>query len=317
MTLTTHLTDIASLEADIFIRLIDRALDLRTAIDAGHWPEPVLRDRMLINVFFETSTRTTMSFDIAARRLGAHALTLPVATSSVRKGESLGDTVLTLAAQGADFLVIRAAEPGSIDTAIAALTQDGFPTSVINGGEGALGHPTQGLLDAATVLRALDRRARRGLADTAITICGDIRHSRVAASAIEAFSRLSAEIRLTGPFELLPDPAPRGVALVTPDLEEALHGADFVMALRLQKERMGSHVGLTDAGFHAQYGLSHAVLARAAPKARIMHPGPVNRGIEITDALADDPERSLIRDQVRMGLALRMAVLEWLAEARH
>lgn len=310
MTALRHLTDVASLPEETFRRLLSRSLTIREMMDRGSFPAPVLDRRALVNLFFEDSTRTLMSFEMAAKRLGAHTLTLPIANSSVKKGESLEDTVLTMCAQGADYLVIRARDQGTIARAIDVIEQEGFLASVLNAGEGSFGHPTQGLLDAATMLRAIDRTPDQGLTGYKLAICGDVSHSRVAASTIEASARLGAEIVLGGPVALLPDAPPPGVQAMTSSVAEAVSGADFVMTLRLQKERMTKALDLSLEEYHRQYGLRHEVIAAANPGAFILHPGPANRNVEITDALADDPARSLIRSQVRQGVALRMALLE-------
>lgn len=305
-----HLTDINSLPEDTFLRVLGRSLIIREMMDRGSWPAPALASRLQANLFYETSTRTLMSFEIAAKRLGAHTITLPIAASSVQKGESLEDTVLTLGAQGTDYLVLRATEPGTIQRAVDAIESDHFTTSIINAGEGALGHPTQGLLDIATILMALGREPQDGLEGITVAICGDVRHSRVAASAIKALSRLGATIRLGGPKELLPDTAPEGVSDFVEDVSEAVEGVDFAMTLRLQIERMTETISLSQEEYHARYALNHERLAKAKPSYRVMHPGPMNRNVEITESLADDPDRSLIRSQVRQGVALRMALLE-------
>ena len=305
-----HLTDIRSMPEDAFLAVLNRSLVMRDMMDRGSWPAPALATRLQANIFYETSTRTLMSFDIAAKRLGALTVTLPIAASSVQKGESLEDTVLTLGAQGTDYLVLRATEPETISRAVAAIEGDGFPTSVINAGEGALGHPTQGLLDVSSILLSLDRRAEDGLEDITVAICGDVRHSRVAASAISALSRLGATIRLGGPPDLLPEEKPEGVSSMVHDIAEVVEGVDFAMTLRLQVERMTEALSLNTEEYHAAYALTHDRMSAAKPGYRVMHPGPMNRNVEITEELADDSDRSLIRSQVRQGVALRMALLE-------
>ncbi|WOI52744.1 aspartate carbamoyltransferase catalytic subunit [Parvularcula sp. LCG005] len=316
MTTARHLTDIASLDDEALLQILERSLTFRRMMDQGRYPKPVLEGRLQFNLFFENSTRTNLSFEVAAKRLGAIVSVVPVAASSVHKGETVDDTVVTLCAQGADYLVIRAAPAGTIASAVSVIERNGYPTSILNAGEGALGHPTQGLLDVSSVLYALKRQPDDRLEDVRLSICGDIRHSRVAASAIEGFSRMGAQITLVGPSQLLPSEKPAGVAAMIEDLGDGIDGADVVMALRIQKERFGADEGLSLDGFHEQFGLNHAKLKRASPDAIVMHPGPMNRGVEISDALADDPERSLIRSQVTHGVATRMAVLEWLEEAR-
>lgn len=310
MTTFRHLTDLASLPDAVFYGALDRSISLREMMDRGAWPLRSLDGRLQFNLFYENSTRTSLSFEVAAKRLGAIVSMVPVAASSIHKGESLEDTVLTLCAQGADYLVLRATERGTISRAITAIEADGWPTCVLNAGEGALGHPTQGLLDAATLLHRLGRRASDGLQDQTLAICGDVLHSRVAASAIEAFSRLGATIRLVGPADLLPRELPEGVSMLMTDLAQGLDGVDVAMALRIQHERIEGAIGLPIDAYHERFGLNHTSLGAAKPNCLVMHPGPMNRGIEMDSALADDPERSLIRSQVRQGVALRMAVLE-------
>lgn len=314
MSALSHLTDVHSLSDETFHWLLSRSLIYRDMMDRGSWPAPILQNRLVAHVFLEDSTRTLMSFEVAAKRMGAVSVTLPVDRSSVNKGETLEDTILTLGAQGTDFLILRAKEPGSISRAVAAVADEGLNTAIINAGEGALGHPTQGLLDAATALRHLGRQPEDGLDGTIIAIIGDIRHSRVARSSVAAFRRLGAEVRLGGPEELLPgDEALADAGDVTPcaSVDEALAGAHIAMTLRIQRERVATAITLSAEDYHSAHGLTHErLLAHAHPDVKIMHPGPMNRNIEISDALADDPDRSLIRSQVRQGVALRMAVLE-------
>jgi len=237
-----------------------------------------------------------MSFATAAHRLGASAIALSVERSSVAKGETLEDTVRTLNAMRPDALVIRHRENGA--PAVAALIMD---APVINAGDGTNEHPTQALLDAATIRRRLGR-----IEGLKIAICGDIRHSRVARSNAKLLPRLGAEVRLAGPPELLPDGLPRL------SVDEAIAGADVVMMLRVQRERLEADLDDAPGEYLGLYGLTPTRLALAAPNAVVMHPGPMNRGVEIADSIADDPERSLITLQVEMGVAVRMACLEML-----
>jgi aspartate carbamoyltransferase catalytic subunit len=257
-----------------------------------------------VNLFFENSTRTLLSFEIAGRRLGAQVSTMPVAQSSVRKGESLLDTVRTIDAMGADLLVLRHADGGAARAVAAAVR-----CCVINGGDGTNQHPTQALLDALTIKR---RKGRIG--GLIVAICGDIRHSRVANSNRRLLPRLGAEVRLVAPAGLLPDDA-AGLPTFT-DMDEGIAGADIVMMLRIQRERMEDALTGLLGDFHSAYGLTRDRLARAAPDAIVMHPGPMNRGIEISGELADDPRRSAILDQVENGVAVRMACLDLLTRAR-
>jgi len=255
-----------------------------------------LEGRMVFNLFFENSTRTLMSFAIAAHRLGASAITLPVEQSSVRKGETLEDTARTLDAMRPDAVVIRHQENGA--PAAVALVID---APVINAGDGINEHPTQALLDAATI------RYRLGRIDgLKIAICGDIKHSRVARSNEKLLSRLGAEVRLAGPPELMPD----GVSQLSVD--QAVRGADVVMMLRVQRERLSEDLGDAPGEFLRRHGLTAERLALANPDAVVMHPGPINRGVEIDNSVADDPDRSLITIQVAMGVPARMACLELL-----
>ena len=258
-----------------------------------------LKDRIVFNVFYENSTRTAMSFATAAHRLGASAISLSVEHSSVKKGETLEDTARTLNAMRPDALVLRHRENGA--PAAVALIMD---APVINAGDGTNEHPTQALLDAATVGHHFKRF--EGLT---VAICGDIKHSRVARSNAKLLPRLGANVRLAGPAELMPDGIPRL------SVDEAVEGADVIMMLRVQRERLEQDLGDRPGEFLERYGLTLDRLSRAAPGAVVMHPGPMNRGVEIDSRIADDPERSLITLQVEMGVAVRMACLELLIGA--
>jgi aspartate carbamoyltransferase catalytic subunit len=256
-----------------------------------------------INAFFENSTRTLFSFEIAGKRLGAQVSNFHPAASSVRKGESLIDTALTLGAMGPDILVIRHEADGA-----AAEVAQVMGCPVINAGDGAGEHPTQALLDALTMKRRLGR-----IEGLKVAICGDIVHSRVAGSNIRALPMLGAQVRLVGPETLLP--ADSGLPLFT-DFDEGIAGADVVMMLRIQRERMEEAFPDTLLDYHNQYGLTRARLDAHAPGALVMHPGPMNRGVEIDGELADDPKRSAILEQVEMGVAIRMACLDLLTRER-
>jgi aspartate carbamoyltransferase catalytic subunit len=255
-----------------------------------------LQGRIVFNVFYENSTRTAMSFATAAHRLGASAIALSVERSSVAKGETLEDTARTLNAMRPDALVIRHRENGA-----PAVVAEIVEAPVLNAGDGTNEHPTQALLDAATIRHRLGQ-----IEGLKIAICGDIRHSRVARSNAKLLPRLGADVRLAGPPELMPD----GVSTLSVD--EAIAGADVVMMLRVQRERLEADLGDAPGEYLARYGLTAGRLATAAPGAVVMHPGPMNRGVEIESAIADDPERSLITLQVEMGVAMRMACLELL-----
>jgi aspartate carbamoyltransferase catalytic subunit len=262
-------------------------------------PGDRLTGKTVFNLFYENSTRTLMSFATAVHRLGGSAITLPVEHSSVKKGESLEDTARTLSAMRPSALVVRHPENGAPAT-IAKIMK----CPVINAGDGTNEHPTQALLDAATIRHRLGRT--EGIK---VAICGDIRHSRVARSNAKLLPRLGAAVRLAGPPELMPD----DVAPLTVD--EAIAGADVVMMLRVQRERLGTDLGDAPGEYLERYGLTVERLARAAPDALVMHPGPMNRGVEIDGAIADDEDRSAITLQVEMGVAVRMAVLEMLVPA--
>ena len=256
----------------------------------------VLNGKTVFNVFYENSTRTVMSFATATHRLGGSAITLPVEQSSVKKGETLEDTARTLNAMRPDAVVIRHPENGA--PSAVALIMD---APVINAGDGTNEHPTQALLDAASIRHRLGR-----IDGLKVAICGDIRHSRVAHSNAKLLSRLGAEVRLAGPPELMPDGIPQL------SVEEAILGADVVMMLRVQRERLDHEFGDAPGEYLRLYGLTAERLASAAPNVAVMHPGPMNRGVEIESAIADDEGRSLITLQVEMGVATRMACLELL-----
>jgi len=286
-------------EINSLLDLADHAADISRRIDKTR---DILRGRTLINLFFEVSTRTQASFELAAKRLGADVLNMNVSTSSVQKGETLIDTAVTLNAMRPDIIVVRHHAAGAVE-----LLSQKVDCSVVNAGDGAHQHPTQALLDALTI-----RRAKGRIAGLTVAICGDVLHSRVARSNINVLNTLGARVRIVGPSTLLPAAADRLGGEVFTDMWKGIAGADVVMMLRLQRERMeGSYVPSVREFFHF-FGLDHEKLARAKPDALIMHPGPMNRGVEIASTVADH-SRSVIREQVEMGVAVRMAVLEALA----
>jgi aspartate carbamoyltransferase catalytic subunit len=258
-----------------------------------------------INAFFENSTRTLLSFEVAGNRLGAQVVNMHVAQSSVQKGETLLDTALTINAMQPDIFVMRHGSAGAARDVAAVMD-----CPVINGGDGWGEHPTQALLDALTI-----RRRKGKIEGLKIAICGDIRHSRVARSNMLCLGALGATLRVAGPPQLLPKDLPSGIEGFS-DLDEAIADADVVMMLRIQHERLES--GLSDAlvDYHAAFGLTRARLAGAQPNAIVMHPGPINRGVEIDSDVADDPARSAIKEQVELGVAVRMACLDVLTRAR-
>ena len=297
-----HLLGIEGLSADEIGGLLDLAdeyVELNRQIEKKR---SSLRGRTIINLFFEASTRTQSSFELAGKRLGADVMNMAVGNSSVKKGETLIDTAMTLNAMHPDILVVRHHSSGAV--ALLAQKVDG---SVINAGDGAHEHPTQALLDALTI-----RRNKGHIEGLTIAICGDILHSRVARSNIILLATLGARVRVVAPSTLLPPGIERFGVEVSRDMREGLKGADIVMMLRLQRERMnGSFVPSTQEYFH-YYGLDQRKLAYAKPDALVMHPGPMNRGVEI-DSIVADGAQSLIREQVEMGVAVRMAVLEALS----
>jgi len=263
-----------------------------------------LRGRTLINLFFEASTRTQSSFELAGKRLGADVMNMSVSNSSVQKGETLIDTAVTLNAMRPDILVVRHHAAGAVQ-----LLSQKVDCSVINAGDGSHEHPTQALLDALTI-----RRHKEHIEGLVVAICGDILHSRVARSNILLLNALGARVRVVAPSTLLASGIERlGVEVYT-SMWEGLVDADIVMMLRLQRERMASSLVPSQREYFHFFGLDYEKLARAKPDALVMHPGPMNRGVEIDSNVADDPQ-SVIREQVEMGVAVRMAVLQ--ALARH
>jgi aspartate carbamoyltransferase catalytic subunit len=299
-----HLLGIEGLsrpEIENLLDLADAAVDVSRAVEKK---KTTLRGRTLINLFFEASTRTQSSFELAGKRLGADVMNMSVASSSVKKGETLIDTAITLNAMRPDIIVVRHHQAGA-----AHLLARKVDCSVVNAGDGAHEHPTQALLDALTIRRNCGR-----IEGLIVAICGDILHSRVARSNIIALGALGARVRVVGPSTLMPAGIEETGVEVFPDMKSGLKDADIVMMLRLQRERMAAaFVPSTKEYFH-YFGLDAEKLSYAKPGALVMHPGPMNRGVEI-DSLIADGAQSLIREQVEMGVAVRMAVLE--ALARH
>ena len=259
-----------------------------------------------INAFFENSTRTLLSFEIAGKRLGADVVNMHAAQSSVKKGETLIDTAITLNAMRADVIVIRHASSGAV-----ALIADKVDCPVLNAGDGSHEHPTQALLDALTIRRHFGR-----IANVKVAICGDVLHSRVARSNILALTALAADVHVVAPATLMPRAIERMGVTAHTDMDAGIAGADVVMMLRLQNERMDGAFIPSTREYHMLYGLTEERLARAAPDAIVMHPGPMNRGVEISSNIADLPRRSLIAEQVEMGVAVRMACLDVLTRER-
>ena len=261
----------------------------------------------IINAFFENSTRTLLSFEIAGKRLGADVVNMHAAQSSVKKGETLIDTAITLNAMRADAIVIRHGSSGAV-----ALIASKVDCPVLNAGDGSHEHPTQGLLDALALRHALRTKGHTAedFTGLTVTICGDVLHSRVARSNLLCLQALGATVRLCAPPALMPAGVEAMGAVPFNDFDKALDGADVVMMLRLQTERMQGAFIPSEREYHHLYGLTHRRLEQAAPDALVMHPGPMNRGVEIDSDVADMLDRSIITRQVEMGVAIRMACLE-------
>lgn len=297
-----HLLGIEGLKPAEITGLLDLADEAASLSPHTSPKSDILRGRTQVNLFFEDSTRTQSSFELAGKRLGATVMNMSVKSSSVNKGETVIDTAVTLNAMHPDILVVRHHAAGAVE-----LLSQKVDCSVINAGDGAHEHPTQALLDALTV-----RRNKGRIEGLTIAICGDILHSRVARSDIIIFNALGARVRIVAPSTLLPPCANRLGAEVYNSMAEGLKDADIVMMLRLQRERMASSFVPSVREYFHFFGLDHDKLKAARPDALVMHPGPMNRGVEIDSAIADDP-RSVISEQVEMGVAIRMAVLEALA----
>jgi aspartate carbamoyltransferase catalytic subunit len=263
----------------------------------------LLKGRTLMNLFFENSTRTQSSFELAGKRLGADTVNMSPRSSSISKGETLIDTAVTLNAMQPDILIVRHGSSGA-----ASLLAQKVSCSVVNAGDGQHEHPTQALLDALSMRRAFGR-----IAGLRVAICGDVLHSRVARSNVGLLQMMGAEVRLVGPPTLMPAQADRWGVAVYNDLREGIAGCDVVMMLRLQLERMDGVMAPSQREYFRFWGLDREKLAHAAPHVRVMHPGPMNRGVEIDSDVADDLNVSLIQDQVEMGVAARMAILASLA----
>ena len=298
-----HFLSAADLNAPQATALLDLADGFVSLSRQASKTIDLLKGRTLMNLFFENSTRTQSSFELAGKRLGADVINMSTRQSSMAKGETLIDTAVTLNAMQPDLLVVRHSSSGA-----AALLSQKVGCSVINAGDGRHEHPTQALLDALSI-----RRAFGHVGGLTVAICGDVQHSRVARSNVALLNTLGANVRLVGPPTLIPAGAERWGAEVHYDMASGLAGADVVMMLRLQMERMTGALVPSTREYFRFYGLDREKFAAAAPGARVMHPGPMNRGVEIDSDLADDPQVSLIRDQVEMGVASRMAVLACLA----
>jgi aspartate carbamoyltransferase catalytic subunit len=329
-----HVLDLSAFSLADFATVLELAQRFRSLPTSGARRLPALQGRLVTSLFFEPSTRTRSSFELAARRLSADVQSFSPASSSLSKGESLLDTARTYVAMGADVLVVRhscAAVPAAMAR---ALDRSGERVAVLNGGDGLHSHPSQGLLDLLTLARWFEPTAPTpaALAGKRIVIVGDVLHSRVARSNLWALTACGADVVLCGPATLLPDgfaafvqaPPPgqshdpvecRGTIRIVRQLEEALPGADAVMTLRLQQERMHQHLLTSLETYHRHYGISHRRLELCGKPVPVLHPGPVNRGVELSGALLDDPSCCLVEEQVRNGIPIRMALLYLLAAA--
>jgi aspartate carbamoyltransferase catalytic subunit len=299
-----HLLGIEPLGPDEIVSLLDLA---ETYVDLNRNPGQhgdALTGLTQINMFFEASTRTQASFEIAGKRLGADVMNMSMAASSIKKGETLIDTAMTLNAMHPDLLVVRHPQSGAVD-----LLAQKVNCAVLNAGDGRHEHPTQALLDALTIRRAKGRLHRLNIA-----ICGDIAHSRVARSNILLLGKMENRVRLVGPQTLMPSGVAELGVEVYHDMREGLADCDVVMMLRLQRERMDGGFIPSEREYYHRYGLDAEKLSFAKDDAIVMHPGPMNRGVEIDGLLADDINRSVIQDQVEMGVAVRMAAMDLLAQ---
>lgn len=297
-----HLLSIEQLSPAEITGLLDLSETYAAQSRKAYKRAPLLKGRTQINLFFEASTRTQSSFEIAGHRLGADVLNMAVSTSSVSKGETVLDTAITLNAMHPDILVVRHNSSGAVE-----LLAQKMGCAVINAGDGQHEHPTQALLDALTI-----RRNKGRLEGLTIAICGDVLHSRVARSNIILLQKMNARVRVVGPSTLLPSNVARMGVEVHRNMAEGLEGADVVMMLRLQLERMNGAFVPSAREYYKFFGLDEQKLKYAKPDALVMHPGPMNRGVEIDSAVADGAQ-SVIREQVEMGVAIRMAVLDALS----
>ncbi len=286
---------------------IREILDLSDSyVDLNRQPNKhsdVLAGRTQVNMFFENSTRTQASFELAGKRLGADVMNMSMQASSIKKGETLIDTAMTLNAMHPDLLVVRHPHSGAVD-----LLAQKVNCSVLNAGDGRHEHPTQALLDALTIQRAKSRLHRLSIA-----ICGDIAHSRVARSNIILLGKMENRVRLIAPPTLMPSGIESFGCEIFDDMQEGLKDVDVVMMLRLQRERMDGGFIPSEREYYHRYGLDEAKLRAAKTDAIVMHPGPMNRGVEIDGEIADDINRSVIQEQVEMGVAVRMAVMDLLS----
>ena len=298
-----HLLGIEPLSpADITV-ILDLAEQYVALNRSRHKHSEALAGLTQINMFFENSTRTQASFELAGKRLGADVMNMAMQASSIKKGETLIDTALTLNAMHPDLLIVRHPQSGAVD-----LLSQKVKCAVLNAGDGRHEHPTQALLDALTI-----RRAKGRLHRLSIAICGDIAHSRVARSNLLLLGKMENRVRLVGPPTLMPSRIAEFGVEVFDDMREGLRDVDVVMMLRLQRERMDGGFIPSEREYFHRYGLDAEKLSHAKPDAIVMHPGPMNRGVEIDGEIADDITRSVIQEQVEMGVAVRMAAMDLLA----
>jgi len=329
-----HVLDLAAFSLDDYATVLSLAQRFRALPVAGARKLPALQGRLMTSLFFEPSTRTRSSFELAAKRLSADVQSFSPSSSSLSKGESLLDTARTYVAMGANVLVVRHRCAGVPQSLAADLDRAGERVAVLNAGDGLHSHPSQGLLDLFTLVRHFAPQAPTpdALRGKRIVIVGDVLHSRVARSNLWALTACGAEVVLCGPPTLLPDafadfvaaPPPgqqadsvamRGPVRIARSLEEALPGADAVMTLRLQKERMHQHLLTSLDAYRRQFGITRARLALCGRPVPVLHPGPVNRGVELAGEVLDDPAVALVEEQVRNGIPIRMALLYLLAAA--
>mgnify|MGYP001818722071 CR=1 FL=1 len=297
-----HILDVESLTPDEITLILDTADSMKEVSERPIKKVPTLRGKTIVLFFYEPSTRTRLSFDIAAKRLSADSISFSAGTSSIVKGETLFDTAKNLEAMNPDVIVMRHSSPGAPH-----MLSKIVDTSIINAGDGMHAHPSQSLLDMMTV-----REVKGRLDNLKISIIGDIAHSRVARSNIHGFTKMGSEVLVAGPPTMIPVGVERLGAHVTFDINEAISGADVIMMLRIQKERQESFLFPTEREYARVFGLNHKKLADAKPDVLIMHPGPVNRGVELSPEVADGPY-STILDQVTNGVAVRMALFLLLA----
>ncbi len=298
-----HLLGIEPLRPEEITTVLDLADQYVDLNRRAHKHSDALSGLTQVNMFFENSTRTQASFELAGKRLGADVMNMAMQASSIKKGETLIDTAMTLNAMHPDLLVVRHPHSGAVD-----LLAQKVNCAVLNAGDGKHEHPTQALLDALTIRRAKGRLHRLNIA-----ICGDVAHSRVARSNLILLGKMENRVRLIGPPTLVPANFAEFGAEIYEDMEEGLKDVDVVMMLRLQKERMDGGFIPSEREYYHRYGLDAAKLAHAKDDAIVMHPGPMNRGVEIDGEIADDINRSVIQEQVEMGVAVRMAAMDLLA----